>query len=277
MSEGPALWIALTWPRGLESLLKAKARLWALMSSALVAAVLLYAAWLCPENWWKIVLVGLGWFLFARSLAEKTVTVATADHSIRRDRPNFVGHALGCLARDHDLRHWRADAAMGSRRGGRRLFDPDGCGNVAEFSGRLPYLYDPWSEPLPPAPSLMHAMIAISALVEGGAVLLGAVLIWSGRQNLAVAQGLIFGLGGVAVSLIMVNFLRKRGVKLADVWLWRDGDNDPASGLWRPLSARGFRDSRFPCSRLPSSAPRWAPSGCAIWRCCIGFPPRRRC
>jgi hypothetical protein len=27
-SEGPALWIALTWPRGLESLLKAKAWLW---------------------------------------------------------------------------------------------------------------------------------------------------------------------------------------------------------------------------------------------------------
>src|SRR5262249_4309379 len=28
VSEGPALWITLTWPRGLESLLKAKALLW---------------------------------------------------------------------------------------------------------------------------------------------------------------------------------------------------------------------------------------------------------
>jgi hypothetical protein len=53
-SEGTALWIALTWPRGLESLLKAKAWLWSLISSAMVALVLCYAAYLFPANIWKI-------------------------------------------------------------------------------------------------------------------------------------------------------------------------------------------------------------------------------
>ena len=88
----------------------------------------------------------------------------------------------------------------------------------------------------------MHAMIAISALVEGGMVLLGAILVWSGRQNLAVAQALVFGLGGVAVAVVMADFLRKRGVTLADIWIWRDSSNAPAtSGFWRALSAKGFK------------------------------------
>jgi ABC transporter len=49
-SEGTALWIALTWPRGLESLLKAKAWLWSLVSTALVMLVLCYAAYVFLED-----------------------------------------------------------------------------------------------------------------------------------------------------------------------------------------------------------------------------------
>ena len=76
-SEGRALWITLTWPRGLESLLKAKARLWSLISSAVIAPILLYAAFRFPGFAWKIALVGVLWLLFARSLAEKSVTLAS--------------------------------------------------------------------------------------------------------------------------------------------------------------------------------------------------------
>ena len=70
-SEGSALWISLTWPRGLESLLKAKAWLWSMISTGLVAIVLCYAAYLYPADTWKIALVGIGWFIFGRSMAEK--------------------------------------------------------------------------------------------------------------------------------------------------------------------------------------------------------------
>jgi hypothetical protein len=62
-----ALWIALTWPRGLESLLKAKAWLWPMISSGIVALVLCYAAFLFPADIWKVALVGVGWFFFSRS------------------------------------------------------------------------------------------------------------------------------------------------------------------------------------------------------------------
>src|SRR5262249_53469428 len=81
ISEGAALWITLTWPRGLESLLKAKARLWALIGSVLVGAVMLYAMFRFPADAWKAALVALGWCFFARSLAEKTVTLVATPTS----------------------------------------------------------------------------------------------------------------------------------------------------------------------------------------------------
>jgi hypothetical protein len=60
-SEGTALWIALTWPWGLESLLKAKAWLWAMLSNALVAVVLVYAAVLFPHEAWRGFSLGEAW------------------------------------------------------------------------------------------------------------------------------------------------------------------------------------------------------------------------
>lgn len=35
------------------------------------------AAFLYPESGWKIALVGVGWYFFGRSMAEKTVPLAT--------------------------------------------------------------------------------------------------------------------------------------------------------------------------------------------------------
>src|SRR5215470_10050834 len=80
-SEGTALWIALTWPRGLESLLKAKAWLWSMISTALVVLVLCYAAYVFPNEIWKIVIVGVAWYFFGRSMAEKSVTLVTVTSS----------------------------------------------------------------------------------------------------------------------------------------------------------------------------------------------------
>ena len=146
LSEGPALWVALTWPRGLESLLRAKARLWALISSILVAPILLYAAWLYPENWWKITLVGLGWSVFARSLAEKTVTVAKATAESGETVQISAGmrwavslgtmtFAIGVLSQQWAL------AAVGV------VYSTlTAAGMWQNFRARLPYLYDPWSE-----------------------------------------------------------------------------------------------------------------------------------
>jgi hypothetical protein len=63
------------------------------------------------------------------------------------------------------------------------------------FRARLPFLYDPWSETIPPPPTLMHAMIAISILVEDGALLTGFVSMLAGRiaiSHAGVVDPLVF-------------------------------------------------------------------------------------
>ena len=174
-SEGNALWIALTWPRGLESLLKAKAWLWSLISSCMVALVLCYAAYLFPASIWKIALVGVGWFFFSRSMAEKSVTLVTVTSQSGEPEKIPAGRrwaaqlgmltfSIGVLMQQWPLAvigivySYITAAAMWQN-----------------FRARLPYLYDPWSEKLPPPPTLMHAMIAISILVDAGALLTGVL------------------------------------------------------------------------------------------------------
>jgi membrane protease YdiL (CAAX protease family) len=89
------------------------------------------------------------------------------------------------------------------------------------FRARLPYLYDPWSEELPSPPTLMHAMISISILVECGAILTGILLVIAGPQNIAIAQAIAYAVCSVAVSLAVISFLGERNVSLRDVTRWR--------------------------------------------------------
>jgi len=219
-SEGSALWIALTWPRGLESLLKAKAWLWSLISSCMVAMVLCYAAYLYPASIWKIGLVGLGWFFFSRSMAEKSVTLVTVTSQSGEPEKIPAG------------RRWAAQLGMLTFSIGVLMQQwPLAVRGVVysyitaaamwqNFRARLPYLYDPWSEKLPPPPTLMHAMIAISILVDAGAVLTGMLLIATGPENIALAQAISYGICAVGVSLSMASFLGDRGVSSSDVLHW---------------------------------------------------------
>jgi len=166
-SEGTALWIALTWPRGLESLLKAKAWLWSLISSGMVALVLCYAAFLFPAETGKILLVGIGWFFFGRSMAEKSVTLVTitSDSGEVQKIPwgrrgaaqlGMLTFAIGVLTQQWHI------AIMGI------VYSYITAAAMWEnFRARLPYLYDPWSEKMPPPPTLMNAMIAISIWWRG--------------------------------------------------------------------------------------------------------------
>ena len=219
-SEGAALWIALTWPRGLESLLKAKAWLWALISTGIVSLVLLYAAFCYPENTWKIILVGVGWFFFGRSMAEKSVTLVTVTSSSGEPERIPMGRRwaaqLGMLTFSIGVltQQWHI-AIMGI------VYSSVTAAAMWEnFRARLPYLYDPWSEKLPPPPTLMHAMIAISILVEAGAVFTGIALIPVGRENIATVQIIIYGVTAAVVSLGTRQFLANRGVPGRDVLCW---------------------------------------------------------
>jgi membrane protease YdiL (CAAX protease family) len=236
-SEGTALWIALTWPRGLENLLKAKAWLWSLISSGMVALVLCYAAYLFPASIWKIALVGIGWFVFGRSMAEKAVTLVsvTSESGERQQIPwtrrgaaqlGMLTFCIGVLSQQWHIAimgivySYLTAAAMWQN-----------------FRARLPYLYDPWSEKVPSPPTLMHAMIAISILVDGGAILTGFVLVLAGRENIAIAQAISYGICAVIVSVGTQMFLSGRGVLPQDVWRWGP-DAQQAPAWWRFESIR---------------------------------------
>lgn len=232
-SEGSALWIALTWPRGLESLLKAKAWLWSLISSGIVALVLIYAAFQFPAEIWKITLVGVGWFFFGRSMAEKTVTLVTVTSPSGEPEKipwgrraaaqlGMLTFSIGVLTQQWNI------AVVGI------VYSYVTAAAMWEgFRARLPYLYDPWSEKLPPPPTLLHAMVAISILVEGGAVITGIAMAVFGRDNLAVAQAIGYAVSAVAVSIGVAHFLDKRGVGLREVWEWPAKAGTQTRHWWR--------------------------------------------
>ena len=229
-SEGTALWIALTWPRGLESLLKAKAWLWSLISSGIVGLVLAYAIFLFPADTWKIALVGVGWFIFGRSMAEKSVTLVSVASSSGEQEKIPSGRRwaaqLGMLtfAIGVFTQQWHI-AVMGI------VYSyMTAAAMWQNFRARLPYLYDPWSEQLPPPPTLMHAMIAISILVEGGAVVSGIFLAIAGRENLGVALAFSYGICSVAVSIGMSEYLNNRHVTPRDVWRWPAASLEEGAG-----------------------------------------------
>lgn len=236
LSEGAALWIALTWPRGLEAMLKAKAWLWALVSTGLVLAVLALACWLFPLDAWKVGLVAIGWYLFARSMAEKSVTLVTVVSESGEAAPVPAGRrwaaqlgmltfAIGVCTQQWHLAivgivySWITAAAMWEN-----------------LRARLPYLYDPWSERLPDPPTLMHAMIAISLLVECQAVVSGLLFAIGGLKSIGLSLG--YAVCAVGVSIGMAQFLANRGVASARIWGWRDADADPEeSWIRRYLAA----------------------------------------
>jgi membrane protease YdiL (CAAX protease family) len=226
-SEGSALWIALTWPRGLESVLKAKAWLWSMIASGLVIAVLLVACWFFPHDYWKIALVAVGWIGFSRSMAEKSVTLVTVTSESGEAQTVSAGRrwaaqlgmltfAIGIVTQQWPLAivgivySWITAAAMWEN-----------------LRARLPYLYDPWSERLPPPPTLMHAMVSISILVECAALLTALVLAIGGRDSLAVAQGLGYAVCAVGVAIGVSHFLSNRGVLPAQIWCWSDAGVEP--------------------------------------------------
>jgi len=237
-SEGTALWISLTWPRGLESLLKAKAWLWSLISTGIVALVLGFAVIRFPASSWKIILVGIGWFFFSRSMAEKTVTLVTVTSSSGEPEKipasrrwaaslGMLTFAIGvCTAQWHIaimgiVYSYMTAAAMWQN-----------------FRARLPFLYDPWSEKLPPPPTLMHAMIAISILVEGGAVLTGIALAIFGPGTIAVVQSVAYCICAVVVSIVLSGFLANRDVPARSVWFWQDASANESElkSWWSELS-----------------------------------------
>lgn len=219
-SEGNALWIAQTWPKSLESLLKAKAKLWFCVSTLLVFALLILTLVLFPEQAWKILLLGIAWLLFGWGLAMKSVSVVSSPNSSGEIEKPSVGRkwlvffgtfafAGGVLAQS-----WHV-ATIGVV-----LTVISAAAMWQNLRARLPYLFDPWSERLPQAPTLMQSMIGIAIMVEVVGIALAVAAASSDPGNLWIAQTFVYGVVGCIAWLLMSDHLSQQGVLAKDIWHW---------------------------------------------------------
>ena len=219
-SEGGALWIALTWPHGLEELLKAKARLWWMVANGIVGLILSVAVFIFPADIWRIGLVAIGWLIFSHSLAEKSVTLVTAPSSSGEvERPpagrqwaamlGTVAFGSGVL-----MQAWHS-AIIGV------VFSSlTAAAMWQNLRARLPHLFDPWSEKLPPAPTLMHSMIGIAVLVEVVGIVSGIAIAAGSASDLWMVRSIVYGVVGMLGWWIMHGFLGGHAVKESDIWFW---------------------------------------------------------
>jgi membrane protease YdiL (CAAX protease family) len=222
LSEGAALWLPLTWPRGLEDLLRAKARLWWLVSCIVVFPLLLVTAIRFPSAAAKVALVAVVWVAFAGSLAEKGVTLVTMVSASGEPEPVPRGRrfaasvgtltfAIGVLSQRWTLAcagvvfSWMTSAALWQN-----------------FRARLPFLFDPWSERLPPPPTVLHGMVAISIAQEVLAVGTGIAVAVVGAQRQWFAISIAYGLAATSVGIGLTLWLARRGVRASAVWRWSE-------------------------------------------------------
>ena len=244
-SEGGTLWLAMTWPHGMESLLRAKARLWAGLASIPAGLAMAYAAWLFPADRWNVALVALGWAVFAQSMAVKAVTLAQVTSESGETEKVPAGRRwavqLGTFAFAGSVLTRQAGPAIA----GIVFSVATAVAMWQNFRARLPFLLDPWSERLPKPPTSMHAMVAISAMIEVGAVLNGTVAAVGGQDAARVGFAVSYGVAAMGVSVCTAVFLLRRGVAWSDVWTWPAGDPALPSGrrsvrAWVPSLLAGI-------------------------------------
>ena len=74
----------------------------------------------------------------------------------------------------------------------------------------------------------MHAMVAISILIEAGAVLSAIFVAFFGRGNVGVALAFSYAVCAVGTTIGVTHFLANRDVSADRVWLWKP-DLPPAT------------------------------------------------
>jgi membrane protease YdiL (CAAX protease family) len=218
MSEGAALWLTHTWPRGLESLFEAKARLWWILASLPVAALMALTVLWFPDAALKVALVAAGWWFFGQSLSRKMVTLVTVTSASGEPDTAPLGRRfaalLGVLAFGSGVAtgnwHLAAIAVVFSGLAAAAMWE--------DFQARIPFLFDRWSERPPAAPTLLHSVVAIQGALEGAAVLAIFIALAMERKDMPTVFFIARGAGGLLALVIVDAFLRGRGVGMREIW-----------------------------------------------------------
>jgi membrane protease YdiL (CAAX protease family) len=219
-SEGTALWIPLTWPRGLEDLLRAKARLYETIANVVAIPLFAFAVIRFPGNLSGIILVAICWLFFARSMAMRSVTLVTvvSESGDAQPPPAGVRYAsrLGALvfAMGVMTRNWQF-AVVGV------VFSLlVAAAAWQHLRARLPHLFDPWSEKLPPAPTLLHAMVGVAIMIECIGIVASIAIVIGGMESRNLAVSFSYGIVAFVTWMAMASFLAGRGVENRDIWNW---------------------------------------------------------
>lgn len=234
-SEGPALWIAETWPLGLEPLLRTKARLWLALASVLVLAVLAVGAVRSPAAALWLAAVFVGWLPFADGMALRSVTQVTPAAASGQADGVPAGRRgapfIGVMAFAGGIAANRPSFAIL----GVVLSQLTAAAMWQGFRLRLPLLHDAWSQRPPPPPTLLHALVAIAVLIDGTAALTTAIAVATHGHPppWAVPAGATAVTALVAIGVW--RFLDHRQVPMAAVFRW------PGDGVrsWRLLPSLG--------------------------------------
>lgn len=93
----------------------------------------------------------------------------------------------------------------------------------------------------------MHSMIAISAFIEGSAVVMGVCLSVLARlfpsDAVPILQSIVYGICAVVAWVVVSEMLANRGVPGARVWCWRTPNDVERIKPW--WSGDGTRGKRF--------------------------------
>lgn len=217
LSEGPALMLTLSWPRSLEDTLRMKVRLLFIVVSAMVIASLVAVAWMFPADMWRVALVAAAWFVFGSSVAEKAVTLIQAPSQSGESEPvpqsrawvagiGNLTFAIGLFTAQWQLAiagvalNWVFAGALWQG-----------------FRNRLPYLFDPDSEPQLRPPTILSSVVAIVCMLEIGALISVPIIAIEGYDAAPFARALGYAIAAVGICLFLWHWQDRQGIGLGDI------------------------------------------------------------
>jgi membrane protease YdiL (CAAX protease family) len=163
------------------------------------------------------------WVVFAGSLAERAVTLVSVPSASGETPPVPHGRrwaaSIGTLTFAIGVvsQRW-AVACVGV------VFSWLTCAAVWQnFRTRLPFLLDPWSEPAPQAPTILHGMVAISAAQEVMAIVGGIAVAAVGSERLWFAIAIAYGIAALVMGAGLLIWLDRRDVRSRVLWVWSEG------------------------------------------------------
>ncbi len=217
LSEGPALLLTLSWPRGLEDVLRMKVRVLFALVTLMVWLCLGFLVWMFPHDVLAILGVGLLWLPFGLAVSEKAVTLIRAPTSSGTPEPIPFGQRFltgignSTFAMGVGLRQWSLVVVA-------IILNWVLAGAVWErFRMRLPYLFDQESEPPVRPPTILSGVLALVGYQELAVLIALPILGFFGTSAAAVILPMAYGVAAVVICLVVLNWHSRHGVGLRDI------------------------------------------------------------